>query len=138
MRLSAAPWRKGDPPPAWPFVGVSLGLLGGLGWVVSKIPARFIPPCGFHVVTGHPCPTCGSTRTALSLLKGRPIEAFHTNPLFTTVLGVLALWVVAGAVALAFGRRLTFSFTRRESWLAWTLLLLAFLLNWWYLWQTGI
>ena len=138
MKVSAAPWRKGDPPPAWPFVGVSLVLLAGIGWVVSKIPPRLIPPCGFHVVTGHPCPTCGSTRTALALLRGRLGEAFLTNPLFTAVLVGLALWVAAGAMSLVFGRRLTLDFGGREAWFWWLLLLVAFLLNWWYLWHAGI
>jgi hypothetical protein len=138
VNISAAPWRKGDPPPAWPFVGVSLVLLAGLGWAISKIPPRFIPPCGFHVVTGHPCPTCGSTRAALLLLKGRPLEAFRTNPLLALVVAGLVLWVAAGAAALLLGRRLTLRFGKREPRLWWVLLLVVFLLNWWYLWRAGI
>lgn len=37
--------------------------------------------CLFRWVTGHPCPTCGSTRLILQVLHGRFGMAFLENPL---------------------------------------------------------
>ncbi|MGH7726578.1 MAG: DUF2752 domain-containing protein, partial [Candidatus Eiseniibacteriota bacterium] len=71
---------------------------GGLAGLLA-----FAPACPFHVWTGWPCPTCGSTRAALALLSGDPWTAFSINPLATLALvGGSAVvlfapaWVLAG------------------------------------------
>lgn len=37
--------------------------------------------CGFHWLTGHPCPLCGLTRGLFALAHGRWAEASHLNAL---------------------------------------------------------
>jgi hypothetical protein len=129
---------KSAPPPAWPFVGLGLIALGGIFGAASLLPQRFHPPCGFHLVTGHPCPTCGSTRAAMAMLHGRVAEAFEMNPLFTLVLGGLVLWVAAGAVARLAGRDLRLDIGPREGRWLWVLLAASFFANWAYLWVAGV
>jgi hypothetical protein len=124
--------------PAWPFVGLGLVILAALGAVVSLLPARFIPPCGFHLLTGHPCPTCGVTRMGLALLHGHVGQALHENPFFFFVIAGLSLWVAAGAGARLAGRTLTVEVGAKEERWLWLALLVAFLANWWYLWHAGI
>lgn len=50
-----------------------------------------LPPCGFLVVTGYPCPGCGLTTAFANMVHGHPIAAAHAN-----AFGVL-LFLVSGA-----------------------------------------
>lgn len=45
-----------------------------------SIPARFLPPCLFHTLTGFSCPGCGCTRAVISLMQGDLIKSFCYNP----------------------------------------------------------
>ena len=61
--------------------------------------APFAPRCPFRVLTGIPCPTCGTTHAVVALLRGEIGAAFAANPLaaaagLTFVVGGLAapLW----------------------------------------------
>jgi hypothetical protein len=65
--------------------------------------AGLIPPCHLRAWTGLPCPTCGSTRAVLSIVRFDWLEAVRWNPLSTVaVVGLLAagiaapLWIRAG------------------------------------------
>lgn len=89
-------------------------------------------PCAFRALTGLPCPTCGTTRAALAVLRGDLGAAFAVSPLATVAFllflggGLIApLWVVAGGPLpgwrRAVWRRIAFG------------TLLAGVLNWLYL-----
>ena len=39
------------------------------------------PLCGFHWLTGRPCPLCGLTRAVFALAKGQWAAALHFNAL---------------------------------------------------------
>ena len=119
---------------------VAAGLLVTFGAVqgLALVPLRIFPPCGFHQVTGHPCPTCGSTRMILSLLRGGFLEAFKVNPFLFLIVAVLAVWIAAGAVAWLARRTLTVSLSPREERWLWAILGAAFLANWAYMWFAGI
>lgn len=139
MRILLRPVRRGDPPPAWIFVGIGLFLLAAGVWLVTEaFPQKIRPVCGFHAVTGKPCPTCGTTRSLAALFHGRHLEALRDNPLTALVFGLLALWVAAGAAFRLAGRNLFLETTPRDERLLWGTLLLAFLLNWAYLWRAGL
>lgn len=47
--------------------------------------APMLRPCIFRSLTGVPCPTCGTTRTALALFNLELTTAFLTNPLAAAV-----------------------------------------------------
>ena len=42
--------------------------------------------CTLKTVTGYPCPSCGTTRSASALIVGRWQEGLYTNPLGVVVL----------------------------------------------------
>lgn len=44
-------------------------------------PATPFSVCGFHWLTGRPCPFCGLTRGLFALAHGRWAEASHLNAL---------------------------------------------------------
>jgi hypothetical protein len=98
--------------------------------------APFLRPCTFRALTGIPCPTCGTTRTALALMDLDLGTAFALNPLAAAA-GVLfvaggfaaLLWTVARwPVVIVEGRV--------QRWLA-AALVGAVLVNWLYLIATG-
>ena len=47
--------------------------------------------CMIKYATGIPCPSCGSTRSAYSLLSGDLLSAIYINPLGIVVLGIMML-----------------------------------------------
>jgi len=98
--------------------------------------APLLPRCAFHRMTGHPCPTCGTTRAALALLHGQVLRAIALNPLMALLGcafvagGLLApLWAMARlplpVLPAAAGKPLRAA------------ALLAILLNWVYLLLVG-
>ncbi len=98
-------WRRARPddaPLAWV---AAAGVACALALVpLAPVLARLSPACPFHVWTGVPCPTCGSTRAALALVSFDALGALTWNPLvvvaFVTlgVAGLLApLWVAVRA-----------------------------------------
>lgn len=46
--------------------------------------------CTLKAVTGYPCPSCGTTRSASALIAGRWQEGLYTNPLG----GVVLVWLI--------------------------------------------
>ncbi len=86
-----------------------MALLWAFGAVVamSSAPllptlARMLPPCALHALTGVPCVACGSTRAALALAHGRPLQALALNPLAAMAMmgGLLGGIVAPGWVAM--------------------------------------
>ena len=58
-------------------------------WLAFGLPW---PECWFRQLTGLPCPTCGATRSVLSLVHGNVAEAIGHNPLlFFCYIGTLLL-----------------------------------------------
>jgi hypothetical protein len=55
-------------------------LFAGL-WYFSLPAEPAVQLCGFHWLTGRPCPLCGLTRALFALAKGRMAEAVHFNAL---------------------------------------------------------
>jgi hypothetical protein len=62
------------------------------------------PRCGFAQMFGIPCPSCGSTRSALGLVRGDWSQALRMNPVGMIAVGMLGIfWVRAIAVLLREG-----------------------------------
>ena len=79
---------------------VALSLIG-LAPMARRAPA-LLPECPFRWLTGLPCPTCGTTRALLALLRFEPLEALTFNPLATlAAFGLVAGGLVAGAASIA-------------------------------------
>ena len=78
----------------WGAAAVSAVILRPL-WIVISPHLR---SCTFRNITGIPCPTCGTTRTAIALLDFDFCAAFVINPL-AMIAGVV--FISGGGVALA-------------------------------------
>lgn len=86
--------------------------------------------CLFRNLTGHPCPTCGSTRMLTALLQGHLLESFLYNPfMFITGMVVVVLLLLRVGFSRVIYREVSPGI--RRFFLA--VLLLLFLLNWFYL-----
>jgi hypothetical protein len=77
-------------------------------WVAAAAAALVLRPlwialaphlrsCSFRALTGVPCPTCGTTRSALAMLDLDLVSAFQANPL-AALIG--AGFIFGGAAAL--------------------------------------
>jgi hypothetical protein len=71
---------------------------GGLAlatcWFALKLPW---PVCLFHALTGHPCLTCGATRSAVAFFHVHVLAAFQWNPLafvFYSALSIFNLYAL--------------------------------------------
>lgn len=94
--------------------------------------------CFFHRLTGIPCPTCGSTRAALHLLRGNWRAAVASHPLAAVLMTVAALYALWAVVGLLLVRRLPVPRATPRAWF-WTgaVLMALLLLNWAYLIARG-
>lgn len=95
-------------------------------------------PCVFKVITGYPCPTCGSTRIVSSLINLDIVSAFGWNPLL--FLGSIAFiaWGFYGFYMLFSGRKIQVTLTKKEGLLLRLGLVTLFILNWIYLLAAGV
>ena len=80
------------------------GLALAASWFALKLPW---PICLFHALTGHPCLTCGATRSAVAFFHTHVLTAFQWNPLAFLFYCALSLFnVYALAVIIMRSRRL--------------------------------
>jgi hypothetical protein len=95
-----------------------------------------LPECGFHQRTGYPCPTCGMTTAFAYMVRGRPIQAFITQPAGAlTALACLGLTVMAGYAALT-GKKIRVAVPRGLGLKITLIVLITVLLSW--LWRCAI
>jgi hypothetical protein len=124
--------------PGWAFWPVVFGAM----WLSLVGAIRFFYPvqgakivlCPLKRLIDLPCPTCGSTRSALSILSGDIVGAVAYNPLFFVV-GMLLLAAVL--VRLVFARRVRVhvgGLQRIGVWVVFAALLLG---NWAYVIRMG-
>ncbi len=82
----------------------------GYHWVggdAGEAPS-IVGSCMIKHTTGVPCPSCGSTRSALLILDGRWSEAFLKNPLGFLAIGLLLILPVILIFDLLKGRETLF------------------------------
>ena len=97
--------------------------------------AGLVPRCLFKVLTGLPCPFCGTTRSAIALARLDVVNALIHYPLPTLGwLGFVTAGLVAGAFALARRPLPRVQLTRT----VWAVVAIALLANWIYSIATGV
>jgi hypothetical protein len=75
-----------------------------------------LPPCGFYLYTGYPCPTCGATTAFTWVVHGHPWMGLKTQPfgaiaafVAVALLGMSLVGIVtAGVPVVRLTRRLSF------------------------------
>ena len=77
------------------------GCLGGWLWVIKSMTLPGLGAwrgCLFNTLLHIPCPSCGTTRGVMAILRGDPAGALTFNPLSLTAfiaLSLLPLWLLA-------------------------------------------
>jgi Protein of unknown function (DUF2752) len=112
----------------WAAAAISVSVLRPV-WIAV---APHLGSCTFRNLTGIPCPSCGTTRTALALLDFDIGAALAVNPL-AAIVGVA--FIIGGGLALiwvvARGPIPTFNLRWSRWWTA--AVVAAILINWVYL-----
>ncbi|MEQ1744954.1 MAG: DUF2752 domain-containing protein [Saprospiraceae bacterium] len=84
------------------YLVLALACMGGYAWLYlnlsmpDAVSGSDVEMCPIKRLTGVPCPSCGSTRSVVSLLRGNVAEAVYWNPLgFVMVLGLFVspIWM---------------------------------------------
>ena len=133
MQLSRRPIAPGELDHELLWLSVSLGSLAAAAlWFALHLPW---PICVFHAITGHPCATCGATRSAIAFFHVDFLSAWKWNPLALVFFcGLAAFDVYAFAVLATRTPRLRItSITSREKDFVRVAVLVALALNWVYL-----
>jgi hypothetical protein len=131
MRLE---WVQVPRRPDWPWWAVLLVVLWvavvAAGVYVERRTGQQVTLCHFRRLTGHPCPTCGSTRAVMTLVRGDLVRAWAHNPLVLTLGTAIAAMLL---LKLGFRRRLRFHLCGAERWAARVVVIVAVGANWAYL-----
>ena len=115
------------------WLSVSLGSLAlAAAWFALRLPW---PHCVFLAVTGHPCVTCGATRSAIAFFHADLWSAWIWNPLVFLFLSGLSIFdAYAFAVLVMRAPRLRIEhFTRTEKIVVRFVAITLLLSNWIYL-----
>jgi hypothetical protein len=62
---------------------------------------KSVEVCMIKHVTNMPCPSCGSTRSIVSLTKGNYVEAFDLNPIgyiIALIMLTAPVWIIADMI----------------------------------------
>ncbi len=116
--------------PAWAVVVVLLWLaLVSAAVYLSTKTGKYVDLCLFRRITRIPCPTCGSTRSVLSIFEGNFFQAFMFNPLLFITGFIFS--IIFGARIL-FAKKINMSFSKIEMKFVWIALVFLLLVNWVY------
>lgn len=105
MQIVRRPLAPGETDHEFLWLSVSLGGLAlAATWLALHFPW---PICLFHAITGHPCATCGATRSAIAFFHGQLFTALKWNPLAFLFYCSLSIFNAYAFFVLVFrGRRL--------------------------------
>ena len=133
MRLYRRPLAPGELDHELLWLSVSVASLGlAATWLSLGLPW---PQCAFHTITGHPCATCGMTRSAIQFFHGHFVAAMRWNPLvFAALCGLSIFDVYAFVVITTQTPRLRITnLTSREKIFVRAAVVMLLGLNWIYL-----
>jgi len=122
------------------YVLLSAACIAGYGWLIFTFYRgieHLAEPhvCLFKQVTTIPCPSCGSTRSVLSLIKGDIAGAFYWNPFGLVLIAILLiapLWISYDLISRKDTLFSTYSRTEmqlRNKWIAIPAILIV-IINW--------
>src|SRR3981081_3786522 len=98
MQIARRPLAPGETDHEFIWLSVSLGGLAlAATWLALRLPW---PICLFHALTGHPCATCGATRSAIAFFNAQFFTAWKWNPLAFVVYCALSIFDVYAFVVL--------------------------------------
>lgn len=80
-----------------------IACVAGYIWLYYSITSNItenksVEVCLIKHATNIPCPSCGSTRSIISLTKGNFVEAFNLNPLgyiVALIMLIAPVWIIA-------------------------------------------
>jgi hypothetical protein len=83
-----------------------IACLVGYIWLYSSITSKItdqksVEVCLMKQITNIPCPSCGSTRSIISLTKGNFVEAFDLNPIGYIVAVIMLfapVWIITDLI----------------------------------------
>jgi hypothetical protein len=133
MRLVCRPLAPGETDHELVWLSVTLVGLGlAAGWFAAKLPW---PHCAFLAITGHPCATCGATRSAIAFFHADFWSAWKWNPLVFLFLSGLSIFdAYAFAVLVTRAPRLRIvQFTSAQKIVLRLIAVILLLSNWIYL-----
>lgn len=120
-----------DPELLWLLVSITAAVASA-AWLRVGLPW---PHCLFLAWTGHPCVTCGATRSAMQFVHGHFLESLRWNPLAFVLLCAISLFDAYAAVVIVARTpriRLEEFSAGQKNWMR-ILILLLLALNWIYL-----
>ena len=98
MQIARRPLAPGETDHELIWLSVSLGGLSlAATWLALHLPW---PICMFHALTGHPCATCGATRSAVAFFHAQFFSAWKWNPLAFVAYCALSVFDVYAAIVL--------------------------------------
>ncbi|MBW1972724.1 MAG: hypothetical protein DRG20_05945 [Deltaproteobacteria bacterium] len=125
---------------SYPVHGIDHEVIWAPIAILAIFASRFFPferfhyICPFHALTGHPCPTCGMTRSFIFMSKGNFKDAFFINPLGAFLFIFAVLYVIYAAYVIIFKKgRIRIKVSKREAKIIRCLAVAIILLNWIYL-----
>ena len=133
VQVRSRPLQLGEVDHELIWLAVSTGTIALAGvWLWIGLPW---PHCVFHDLTGHPCLTCGMTRSAIRFFHGDFIAALRWNPLiFVALCAMIVFDVYAVAVMAVRGPRFRMvQFTANEKNFVRVVVVVLLLANWIYL-----
>lgn len=78
------------------YILFSIASVAGYSWLAFSLMynRKHTGVCIFKTVTGIPCPSCGSTRSVISLLNGDLLPALLYNPFGYIIIAVMIVMPV--------------------------------------------
>ena len=138
MKLRVAQVEKRWPSP-WEAYSLVV-LLGAAVYIPLSYMTNWMPSLHSPLrYSGSACPLCGGTRAVTALMTGQLALAVKYNPL-ALVIFALFIWSLISYVflVLPFKRRVVVETTKSQRRVVWTVVILAFVANWAYVFHAGM